>query len=259
MKKQILFALLLLINFTFAQTGLTNAQVLNIAAKQRSLSQRMAKARVCIGMNILTDVSNKELATSKIIFEENLKLLKNFNGNSAVTAKYDRLVEKWELFRPSLEGTDLDGTKKVMSTNTEVLFAGDALVDEIKNFFKQSSGANKSESENEIAEAIVNAGRLRQYSLRMALYNIYSFGNKTADVNVENIETLYRFDQAITFLLTSQVNTPEIDVLISEVYKDWNLIKDQNKNYRIEPIEMNTKCNKIFSLGDKLVSMYVAL
>ena len=95
--------------------------------------------------------------------------------------------------------------------------------------------------------------------MKLALYNIYSFGNKAADVNVENIETLYRFDEAITFLLTSQVNTPEIDVLISEVYKEWNLIKEQNKNYRIEPIEMNTKCNKIFSLGDKLVSMYVGL
>jgi hypothetical protein len=72
--------LLIAQNTTASESGnqISLGAAVNIAGKQRMLTQRMAKDFVYIGMNIHTELATRERASSIILFEENFKVLSGF-------------------------------------------------------------------------------------------------------------------------------------------------------------------------------------
>ena len=259
MKKFLLLFALVFFNSSIAQDTLTEAQVLNMAGKQRLFSQIVAKARVCVTLNIQKDFSAKELTATKIMFEDNLKVIKNYHANTTAKEKVAVLEQKWDAYKQYLNGTDPAGMKKVVSLNTEVLLAADDLVEEFKNLIILKNYRSQSTTDDAIASSIVNAGRLRYLSQRFALYYIYSYGNKEINVTTELRETLSCFDQSIKALLTSDANTAALDVLISKLFTEWTPIKAQYKLNKIDPAEMIKKCNNILSLADEITYIYVLM
>jgi hypothetical protein len=67
--------LLIAQNTTASESGnqISLGAAVNIAGKQRMLTQRMAKDFVYIGMNIHTELATRERASSIILFEETSK------------------------------------------------------------------------------------------------------------------------------------------------------------------------------------------
>lgn len=259
MKKILLPLILVFLNFSYAQDVVTEAQILNTAGKQRLLSQIVARGRVCVTLNISKDVSTKEINASKIMFEDNLKVIKDYAANTLVKEKVDQLEQKWNSYKLHLDGNDLIGMKKVISLNTEVLLAADDVVEELKNLIILKNFQSQTTTDDAIASSVVNSGRLRYLSQRLALYYIYSYENKEVNVNAEIRETFSYFDQSIKALLTSDVNTADIDVLISKLFTEWTQLKTQNKTSRISPLEMLKKCDNILTLADKITNIYVSM
>ena len=258
MKKTLLLLLFLFTVTLQSQAILTSAQILNIAGKQRLLSQKMARAKLCIYLGINAPLASKELSSNMIIFDENLKLLLNFSSSSTIKLRVNQEQIIWKVFQNKLNDFTDIGMKNAMSSNTELLMACEDLVQELRTYFSKNADA-KNANEIVVGEAVVNAGSLRYLSQRLALYSIYTFDNKVTDGQTELKETIFRFDTTITGLLTCECNNTETDEAVSQVYNEWNKIKGQTKNNKMDPVAIIDSCNVVLQLADKLTTLYVGL
>ena len=254
-KTTTLFALLLFA-IGHSQETLSSSKILNIAAKQRLLSQKMAKAKVCVVQNINAAAAAKELATSTTIFDESLKLLSTLKISASATSKINKIQAEFLSFKEELNNPAPSSMDKVVTSSADLLTECDNLVIDLKYFYA-TSPAGKSSNELVINDAVVAAGSMRYLSQQLALYNIYSYTKNDIDVSTQLIETNFKVEKAVSNLLTCEANNSEIDDQIALVYSEWNKIKAQTKTAKIEPSIMIEKCNTILSLADKLTNMYV--
>ena len=258
MKKLIFSLLVLTLQISQAQTTLNTAKTLNIAAKQRMLSQKMAKAKVCIALDVDAANATKELEASMTIFDEALKFLAALKTNNEITVRIVKVQNLWFEYQKNLVNPTTKSMNLVVDASADVLVACNDLVQDLKKFYATGS-LTKSQYETNINDAVVTAGSLRYLSQQLALLNIYSYSNKEIDTTPQLLETNFNFEKAITNLLTCEANDYKIDLLISKVYAEWNLIKAQTATVKIEPLKMNEQCNSILALADRLTNVYVDL
>jgi nitrate/nitrite-specific signal transduction histidine kinase len=258
---------------TFAQ-ALTYGNAINIAGKQRFLSQRMGKAFVFKALNIQSDVASKELATSIIIFEENLKALKAFvpeKSNAKILLSKEEVL--WDNYKKLL-GTDptKENAQNVFQFNNQILGATNDLVVELIRL--AAAQPKKDEESGASFETIANntntAGRMRMLSQRLAFYySAHYLGLNTPNNDiVKQLQLIATGIQSgMSALMTSDVNSSEIDDAISNVIVDWRSIEERctkdncitfdEKN--IAPAELYVSTNKILAKMDKATSLYAKL
>jgi nitrate/nitrite-specific signal transduction histidine kinase len=96
--------LLIAQNTTASESGnqISLGAAVNIAGKQRMLTQRMAKDFVYIGMNIHTELATRERASSIILFEENFKVLSGFAPSEKIKAHLIKEEVLWKEYKNSL-------------------------------------------------------------------------------------------------------------------------------------------------------------
>ena len=265
MINKILF--LLLVSFSLnAQVNLNPAQVTNIAAKQRMYSQRLAKSKISKAYFIDVENAQKEITMGLIIFEENLKILGNYNASPEYKQKIDRVASLWTDYAQYIKSDDNSSINKIYKNNTELLDACNDVVKELNSYFKSKGTSEKTNYESQVSEFAATSGRLRYLSQRLALYYVYAYKNNNKSTT-ELKSSMDLFETTLTTLLTCQFNNSEIDENISKIYSEWNKLKNLTSTdgtikiseKSIAPEIMMENCNKILSLGEKLTGMYVSL
>lgn len=150
-----------------SSTLVTQAQVtdlndaINKAGRQRMLSQRMAKAYLCVGQQVQVAAATKALDQSMALFERQLVELKAFAPTGAVRETYSQLESEWSVYKDLLVGTtpSVPNAGKLLTQDAKVL----ALAHKGTGQLEQISGIP--------AGKLVNmAGRQRMLSQRMAKY-----------------------------------------------------------------------------------------
>ncbi len=255
-----------------AQTAMTPGSAINVAGKQRFLSQRMGKDYVFKLMGKQVDVSTKELQTSMVQFEENIKALKTYVPKSTL-ALLTREETLWADYRkilvaePSKENAQL-----LLNMNSQLLAAtNDVVLDLVKWAATQPRRESETgASADAVAENTNQAGRMRMLAQRLTFY----YGAYIAGLNTQNNDIVKQLQQIATgiqsgmsSLVTSEANTVDIDDAISTAIIDWRYIEERcTKNNCITFEEKTIDSGEVFMITnrmlakmDKITGMYAKL
>jgi hypothetical protein len=250
--------------------NLSISQAVNIAARQRMLTQRMAKGRVYRAMGVQAEQAQKEINASIVTFEETLKNLLAYSPNKKIKEKFERVEKVWPEYKAALQN---DSSKSsavfVITNNTRILTLCDEAVQELIAYSKTLPSASDDAA---ISPVIVSqytniSGKTRLLSQRLTLYYgaHYSDLDKDADkqlkVVADNIQSCF------SQLMACEINTTDIDDALATVIKDWDAIREKChkgdcfdfENKTVDPIMMYETCNKILSKMDKVTAMYASL
>jgi hypothetical protein len=261
-----------LVSAPSAQGTLSPGTAVNVAGKQRFLSQRIGKAFMYKFLGKNADVAARELQTSMVLFEENLKALKAtapkttaplLARNEALYADFRKLL----LAEPTKESA-----QAVLNTNSQLLAAtNDVLVDMTKWLGTLPPKTRKGDVPADlVTESANQSSRMRMLSQRLAFY----YAAYVAGLNTPNNDIVKQIQQmatsiqgGITSLVTSEANTTEIEEAISTAVMDWREIEEKCtvnncisfEEKAIDPVDVFNSTNKMQSKIDKITSMYAKL
>jgi hypothetical protein len=254
----------------FTGGDLTIVQAVNVAGRQRMLSQRMAKAKICKVSGVNAEQSTKELTSSIAIFEETQRNLLSFPSNPKVKAKFEKVSSIWSDYKSALlNDSSKTATTYIVNTNTRMLVLCDEAVQELVAY---SATLPKEDDGQAISpELIVTytnvSGNMRMLSQRFTLYYAIHYADLDKDADEQLIKIGGSIQDGISELMTSEINTTDIDEAISVGLKEWDVIREKlgknnfadAKAKAMEPAQVFETMNRFLSKMDKVTAMYASL
>jgi len=232
----------------------TNSEVklINLAGKQRMLSQRIAKDYLYVHKNIAISKTEKELQISlKEFFDAH-----NILVHSIKNEEIKNLLAFVELSSNDFNKTihksfTLDNAQLILDLSESMLEGNQYIVDSLKNNIKQE--------ESNIIEI---AGKQRMLAQRIAKYYIaYQTGIKDENTVRSMKQTVIEFNKNLNILLNHKKNTPIIRKKINEVNKLWKIVHKFYNNIEkggLPLIVFNTT-DKITKKMNEITQLYLSL
>ena len=190
-------------------------EVINIAGKQRMLSQRIAKDYLYIGKKVAVDKATRQFEKSLSAFNKSQKYLKKAINDPEVK----NLIAFVNMSAKELEATakkpfSLDNAQLVLDLSESMLEGSQYIVDSLK-----SAAKIKGES-----SAII-AARQRMLAQRIAKYYIaYQFGIKDKNTVEQMKATVKLFDTNNKKLLNNVNNTATISKKLKKINLLWKIV-----------------------------------
>jgi len=199
-----------------AQEIKTIQQEINIAGKQRMLTQRMLADYAMVGMN--STFENPKGDLSKIIqeFGENLKDISAYNKNEGVFRKITIVKALWPSIKEKLQKTPSLDSCEALSIDLDKLlkYSNDVVV------------SIKKSSASQAGEIVDLSGRQRMLSQRIAgfyILNMWATDNKVYKKKLDDAMTLFK--DSMEILKKYNKNTDEINGLIAKTEKSYDYLE----------------------------------
>jgi hypothetical protein len=251
--KPLLLALCLLATPLAGAAQSTDAlNLVNRAAEQRMLSQRVAKSFAQIGLNVQPMAAMQEFDAAVARFEDNLKVLEQGATGDTARASLDRLRQAWAPLRQATRGQPRrESAILVAHQADEVLAAAEVLVRNVQNTGTGNAG-----------RLVAQAGLQRMLSQRIAKsYLLISWGD-TSDVTREELDrAVNEFSGTLAALRQSSENTPDIQRELDEMAQHWEwmqtaLAAEGASSYRLIVTEA---AEAILGSADRTTRLYEKL
>ena len=227
-------------------------KLINIAATQRMLSQRIAKDYLYIHQNIAVTKTSKELEVSLVNFFKAHKLLVSSIKNEEI----HNLLEFVELSSNDFKQTinqpfNLDNAQLILDLSESMLEGNQYIVESLKSSIKR-----------EKSNTISVAGKQRMLAQRIAKYYIaYQSGIKDVNTIKSMKRTVIEFSDNLTILINNKKNTPLIQKEINEISKLWKIVHKFYNNIEkggLPLIVFNTT-DKITKKMDHITQLYLGI
>ncbi|WP_457607284.1 type IV pili methyl-accepting chemotaxis transducer N-terminal domain-containing protein [Nitratifractor sp.] len=241
------------------QQGKVNALVkkdaiklIDIAGKQRMLSQRIAKDYLYIGKKVAVDKASRQLKASLKEFKEGQTKL----GEMINDPEIKNLLAFVNLSLSELEGIvqkpfSLDNAQLVLDLSESMLEGSQYVVDSLKKI------ANVKES-----QIIARSGKQRMLAQRIAKYYIaYQAGIKDKNTIDQMKAAVKEFSENHKVLMENKDNTATINQKLAQVDKLWKIVYKFYLNIEKGglPFIVFTSTDDITRKMNEITELYVAL
>jgi len=247
-------AVSLLVNsFLVAGAGKNDIEsIVNIAGKQRMLSQRIAKDYLYNGAGVAKDKSSKELKRSLQEFKRGIDILnKSINDDEIKNLIAFVKMSMDELDALIKKPFNINNAQLVLDLSESMLEGSQYIVSSLKDKYKLNS-----------VKVVDRAGKQRMLSQRIAKYYIaYQLGIKDKNTIEQTRLAVKQFDDNNKFLLKYKDNTPAINKELNEVNRLWKIVHKFYLNIQKGglPIIVYNTTNDITKKMDDITRMYVQL
>ena len=252
----LLFFLSIFSGATLANDGInpieTLSEALNQSGRQRMLTQRIVKAYTQILLDVRPENASDQLDGAIILFEKQLKHLKDYNKDSNVKRLLADVEKQWTPFRDAAlvknEGTNL---KTLVALNENLLKAAHQVVVGLEALSTKPAGR------------LVNiAGRQRMLSQRISkFYMLRAFGFRGDETKVGLESAAKQFMAAHEELSNSPENNSEIKATLKKVETQWIVFKAsfQLREGEYAPLMIALSGEKVLKLMNQTTGLYAKL
>ena len=190
-------------------------KLIDLAGKQRMLSQRIAKDYIYKGKRILFSKSKRELKKS-IKELNNIQTLLNKSINDPKIKNLlmfvDMSIESFE--ETAEEEFSLDNAQIIIDLSVSMLEGSQYVVNSLKDTVKISE-----------SKMVAFAGKQRMLSQRIAKYYIaYQIGIKDETTVDQMNEAVAMFSKTHELLLKNKRNTPAINRKLNQIDRLWKIV-----------------------------------
>ncbi len=235
-------------NTEVAKISTKEGKLINLAGKQRMLSQRMAKDYFYAGQKINKSKALKQLRKSLVDFKSTQKRLNKDIKDEEIKnliAFVDMSLNEFDTL--SQEQYSIDNGTIILDLSESLLEGSDYVVQAL----------TKEKVSNEIIDI---AGKQRMLSQRIAKYYIaYQAGIKDDNTITQMQESVKEFDTILNKLLVNKNNSKKIQEELQKVAKMWKIVYKFYLNIKkggLPKIVFSTT-DDITSKMDAIVTLYV--
>jgi hypothetical protein len=227
-------------------------RLIDIAGKQRMLSQRIAKDYLYAGKKIAVLKAKKQLTQSLKEMEDAHKILVDSINDPEIKNLLSFVELSMEDFKTTVnEPFTLDNAQLIIDLSESMLEGSQYVVDSLKEKVKQSESA-----------IVEKSGKQRMLAQRIAKYYIaYQAGIKDKNTVDQMKAAVAEFSQAHKTLMANPSNTPEINRQLNGVDRLWKIVYKFYLNIEkggLPLIVFNTT-DDITKKMNKITALYVAL
>jgi len=224
-------------------------KLIDIAGKQRMLSQRIAKDYLYIYKNIAINKTKKELKKSLDCFFKTNRILDNSIKNKEI----QNLLDFVELSSNELNQTihkpfTLDNAQLVLDLSESILEGSQYIVNSLK-------GSQKTK----VVNIVEVSGKQRMLAQRIAKYYIaYQVGIKDENTIKNMKKTIADFSQNLTKLLNHKKNSKLINEKLNDVNRLWMIVHNFYENIEKGglPLIVFYSTDKITKKMNKITQLY---
>ena len=258
MKKILITITMLTVFFSKAQ-NLTSQQFIDVAGKQRMLSQKIAKNFLIMSYaewNVNFDLPSKVKVDYKVavsVFKRNLEMLIN---NTDINKKLLSLLKEekqgWEALEKIL------GKEKTTKNVSECMVLADDLLIKSNNVVVESEKKLSSTGDAKLLRLINKSGKQRMLSQRLGLFfmnhKIQSFLPKKEKGKLYDITSVFdQMDSDIGDLLVSPYNNEaSTSEKIGEISVEFDNLKDRKEVFTNGHLEVN----EVFNITNELTKLF---
>jgi len=226
--------------------------LVNIAGKQRMLSQRIAKDYLYSGAGIIENGALEEMRSSLKEFINGLDILnRNIDDKDIQNLIKFVKISTRDLSNIIKKPFNIDNAQLVLDLTESMLEGSQYIVDSLKEKYNIKS-----------VKVVDRSGKQRMLSQRIAKYYIaYQLGIKDKNTIEQTNMAIEQFDANNKFLMNYKDNTTIIKEKLSKVNRLWEIVHNFYLNIQRGglPIIVYDTTNDITNDMDKITNMYVKI
>lgn len=190
----------------------TMGEAINIAGRQRMLSQRIAQSYLLIGLQPDSKRAPKQLERSLNEFQRNLEDLKAFPPAQSLRPDIATVEQLWGPYKAlSSSPVNKDNAILLIEQSNPILAAAHKYVTKLEKL----SGTTK-------AEVINISGRQRMLSQRIAKNFLAQHWGVSNQATEDLYNDLAEYENVLGYLMDSDINTPAINTQLNKVKGYFN-------------------------------------
>jgi len=232
-------------------------EAINVAGRQRMLSQKMAKAFLLISADINTEKYQNELDNSLALFEESHQLLRSYcEEKSELNSAMESVEELWYNFREVAVSTEFKESEcSYLLTNSSHLLK---MTNNVVELLEKS---NTTDSDKHKGKLVNMAGRQRMLTQKIGLYYIATYLEISSPEIKPNFEEAVKlFDSSLKELMAEkEIKTEEITKKLNSVSRNWKFTaKSLNLDGKLKPAIVSISLNNLLKDMNTITGWYAA-